>query len=213
MLTLLKREIEDNWVFFLAAVILAFACSLFIAWQLYYVKANDEESFVTLLMMNAICGMLIFCGLGAAQMYWDRTRKVSALLATLAVTRNKIFVARILAGALVVVVGFLPGVWTMTFVLKMVEPTTGVKYWQVYGFTPEIWIPFLLFCFGSYCVGMQGGWTSNKIMPTLGAMLLSFILFGVIIIKGFELDAYLILIPFIVFCLLRAWRVFSTTAL
>ena len=162
---------------------------------------------ILVLIANAVGGIFIFCGLGAAQMYWDRIKRTSALLATLPVTRNQIFTARITTGGLAVVMGFLPTVGTMMVVSGMIESSS------VAGVGPVIWIPIFIFCLASYCVGLQTGWTSNRIMPTLGSLLLSLILTGVIWIKGFELDAYLILIPFIACCLFRAWRTFSTAAL
>ncbi|MGD0573313.1 MAG: hypothetical protein ABSB11_09895 [Sedimentisphaerales bacterium] len=207
MFTLIMREIEDNWVFLLAAALLACVFSFLIGWQMYYVNGSDEGSSLLVLIANAVGGMFIFCGLGAAQMYWDRIKRTSALLATLPVTRNQIFTARIATGGLAVVMGFLPTVGTMIVVSGMVESSS------VAGVGPVIWVLIFIFCLASYCVGLQTGWTSNRIMPTLGSLLLSFILTGVIWIKGFELDAYLILIPFIACCLFRAWRTFSTAAL
>jgi hypothetical protein len=77
--------------------------------------------------------------------------------------------------------------------------------------TLEIWIPVFLFCFASYCIGLQVGWTSNK-SPTLGALGLSLILIPIILIKGFGWDIYAILISFIAACLIRAWFKFSRSA-
>jgi hypothetical protein len=210
MFTLILREIEDNWVFLVAAAILACAFSFFVGWQMYSANIGNAEVSLLLLIANAVCGIFIFCGLGAAQMYWDRMKRISALLATLPVTRNQIFTARIAVGGLAVMMGFLPTVGTMVVVSGMVEPSSTDNLGPVYG---GIWILIFLLCIASYCVGLQTGWTSNRIIPTLGSLLLSWILTGVIWIKGFELDAYLILIPFIACCLFRAWRTFSTAAL
>jgi hypothetical protein len=213
MFTLILREIEDNWVFLVAAAILACAFSFLIGWQMYSVNGSNEGSSIVVLIANAVCGIFIFCGLGAAQMYWDRMKRISALLATLPVTRNQIFTARIAAGGLAVVMGFLPTVGTMMVVSGMVESSSIAGVGPVNAPVAGIWILIFLLCVASYCVGLQTGWTSNRIMPTLGSLLLSMILTCVIWIKGFELDAYLILISFIACCLFRAWRTFSTAAL
>jgi hypothetical protein len=213
MFTLIIREIQDNWVFFIAAAILTCAFSLIIGWQMYYVNGNNSEALITLLTINTLFGIFIFCGLGAAQMYWDRMKKVSALLTTLPVTRNKIFAARITAGLLAVAIGYLPTVVTITVVSSMIEPSSANNSEPVYGLPAEMWIPVFLFCIASYCIGLQAGWTSNKIIPTLGALLLSMILAGLIGIKGFSSDVYLILVPFITCCLFRAWRTYSSAAL
>jgi len=213
MFTLIIREIQDNWVFFIAAAILACAFSFLIGWQIYFINGMQSLPITILLMVNAVCGILIFCGLGAAQMYWDKMKRISALLTTLPVTRNQIFTARIAAGLLAVAIGFLPTVVTITAVSNLIGPSSIPGVGLVNGPTSEVWILIFLLCFASYCVGLQTGWTSNRIIPTLGSLLLSMILTCVIWIKGFELDAYLILIPFIACCLFRAWRTFSTAAL
>ncbi len=213
MFTLIIREIQDNWVFFIAAGILTFAFSLIIGWQMYYINGNNSEALITLLIINTVCGIFIFCGLGASQMYWDRMKKMSALLTTLPVTRNQIFAARIAAGLLAVAIGFLPTVVTITVVSSMIEPSSTNNVGPVYGLSAGTWIPVFLFCIASYCIGLQAGWTSNKIIPTLGALLLSMILAVLIGIKGFSPDLYLILVVFIACCLFHAWRTYSTTGL
>ena len=213
MLTLILREIEDNWVFLLAAALVAGVFSFLIGWQMYSVNGNNTGAVIAVLAVNAVFGIFVFCGLGASQMYWDRMKKISALLATLPVTRNQIFTARIVTGIIVVVIGFIPTVVTSEVISNLIEQSSTNNLAPVYGLTVGLWMPLFLFCFASYCVGLQTGWTSNRIMPTLGSLILSIILTGVILIKGFELDAYLILIPFTACCLFRAWRTFSTAAL
>ncbi len=213
MVTLIIREILDNWVFFILAVLMACVFSFIIGWQAYSVNANETVGIMITLVINAGCGIFVFCGLGASQMYWDRMKKISALLATLPVTRNQIFAARITAGGLAVVIGFLPAVITMTVVSGMIEPLRIAR--SGLAGVPEagIWLVLFLFCIVSYCTGLQAGWTANKIIPTLGALLLCVIMTGVIWIKGFALDAYLILIGIIICCLYRAWRTFAAAAL
>ena len=213
MFTLIIREIEDNWVFFVLSALMACAFSFFIGWQMYSINRGNEVPVIILLMANAVCGIFIFCGLGASQMYWDKMKKISALLTTLPVTRNQIFTARITTGLLAVVIGFVPAVITTTVVSNLIETSSTNNFGPGYGLSAGIWIPIFLLCVATYCIGLQAGWTSSKIMPTLGSLFLSLILVGVIGIKGFELDAYLILIPFIACCVFRAWRTFSTAAL
>jgi len=213
MFTLILREIEDNWVFFVAAALLACAFSFLIGWQMYYINGNSSEALIIMFIANAFCGIFVFCGLGASQMYWDKMKKISALLTTLPVTRNQIFTARITVGLLAVVIGFVPVVITTTVVSNLIETSSTNNFGPSYGLSAGIWIPIFLLCIATYCIGLQAGWTSSKIVPTLGSLFLSLILVGVIGIKGFELDAYLILIPFIACCVFRAWRTFSTAAL
>jgi len=211
MFTLILREIEDKWVFLFAAALLACICSFSVGWWMC-VLGNDISAITIILVVNAVFGIFVFCGLGASQMYWDRMKRISALLSTLPVTRNQIFTTRVTAGLLVVVIGFMPAVVTVEVISNFIGPSSVNNLAPFNGLTAGLWFPLFLFCLASYCIGLQMGWTSNK-MVTLGAWLLSLILSGVIWVKGFELQACLILVPFIVCCLFCAWRTFSTTAL
>lgn len=209
MLTLILREIEDNRVHFIMAIILAVFFSVIIGYNLYYDQKVSEGPVTLLALGNGITGMWIFCSMGSYQMYSDRTKKISALLATLAVTRKKIFIARVASGILAVLAGLLPAIGTMAIAMSMTEPETPVYIGNVLG----IWILILLFCFAGYCIGLLAGWSSNKITPTLGPFLLTPVMIGLIFIKGFELDLCFILVLLIIYCLLCAWRTYSTAAL
>jgi hypothetical protein len=213
MFTLIIREIQDNWVFFVLVLILTCCFSFAVGWEMYFINGMQLMPITVMLTINALCGLLIFCGFGASQMYWDRMKRISSLLTTLPVTRNQIFTARVAAGLLAISIGFLPTVATIMVMSNLIEPSSANNPGPVYGLTAGIWVLLFLLCFAGYCIGLQTGWTSNKIIPTLGALLLSLILTGVIWIKGFELGAYLILVPFIACCLFLAWRTYSTTGL
>ena len=208
MLTLIKREIEDNYVFFIVTLILTVIFSVLFFWMLYY-GVRDDAPFIVVPFWNAILGILIFCGFGAAQMYWDRMRKISALLATLAVSRKQIFAARVITGFLLVLIGFVPlTVITIAAVFtKSMEPTSTARLLY-----PEISIPVFLLGFLCYCIGLQAGWTSNRLISTIGALGLSCVLTSVIMIKGFGWEIYAILLFLIAACLIRAWYKFSTAA-
>jgi hypothetical protein len=203
------REIEDNRVFFIGTLILAVIFSGLFFWLLYYGEMDDGP-FIIVPIWNAFLGMLIFCGLGAAQMYWDRTRKISALLATLAVNRKQIFAARVITGFLLVLIGLVPlaGITITAVLTKSIEVSHSVRLLY-----PEISIPAFLLGFACYCIGLQAGWTSNRLIASLGAMGLSLILIPIILIKGFGWEIYAILISFIAACLIRAWFKFSRSAL
>jgi len=135
---------------------------------------------------------------------------VSSLLATLALTRKHIFIARVIAGFLLVLIGFVP----IVEAIIMAVSKTNVKLPPVHsGLYFEIIIPALLLGFACYCVGLQAGWTSNKVTPALMAFGLGSILIPVILIKGFGWEIYAILVLLITACLVRAWYKFSTAAL
>ena len=209
MLTLIMREIEDNWVFFVITVIFAVVISGMFFWLLYY-GTNEDVFFIGLPVFNAIFGMLVFCGFGAAQMYADRTKKVSSLLATLAIRRIHIYIARVIAGILLVLIGLAPlaGITFTAVFTRTAEPSHSIRLLY-----PEISIPVFLLGFACYCIGLQAGWTTNRLMPSLGAISLSIVLVSVILIKGFGWEIYAILVLFIAACLIRAWRIFLSAPL
>ena len=214
MLALIKREIEDNRVFFIAAIILAVIFSVLFVYQQYN-RERYGDMVVSFGIMISILMTAGLCALGAAQMYSDKTKKVSALLATLAVSRNQIFTARVITGVLLLLIGLVPFAGTIFAVIPKIvvelklEPSTPIRS----GLYAEILVPVLLLGFACYCIGLQAGWTSNKIMPSLGALGLCIILISVIVIKGFDWEIYAILISLIAACLIRAWFKFSRSAL
>jgi hypothetical protein len=206
------REIEDNRVFFIAAIILALIFSVLVVYQQFDDGKYEsvESVIVNFGTMISVLLVMAFCAMGAAQMYWDKTKKVSALLATLAVTRNQIFIARVIAGFLLVLIGFVPIAETIITAASRL----GVSFLPIHrGVYFAILVPAFVLGFASYCIGLQAGWTSNKVRPTLGSLGLSFILIPIILIKGFGWEIYAILFFLIAACLIRAWYKFSTAAL
>jgi ABC-type transport system involved in multi-copper enzyme maturation permease subunit len=203
------REIEDNRVFFFGVLLLVVIISVLFAWQLYY-GTSDDGPFIMVPVLNAIFGTLIFCAMGAAQMYWDRMKKISALLATLAVSRNQIFIARVFTGFLLVLIGLVPlaGTTITAVFTRPLEPGSLVRLLY-----PEVAIPVFLLGFACYCIGLQAGWTSNRVAPTLGSLGMSIILITAVLIKGFGWEIYTILVLLIAACLIRAWRTFLTAPL
>jgi hypothetical protein len=67
--------------------------------------------------------------------------------------------------------------------------------------------------FACYCLGLQTGWNSGKIIPTLGGIALTCIFVPLIIVKGFGLHIVVILVLFIVASLIRTWHTFMSTSL
>jgi hypothetical protein len=212
MFTLIIREIEDNRVFFVAVVILAVIFGALIVYEQFYGIEKYESFIIPFGAMISVPLGMAFCGMGAAQMYGDKTKKFSALLATLAVNRGHIFAARVIAGFLLVIIGFVPIV--VTAIAAVSELGKQFPFAPIHkGIYFEILIPALLLGFACYCIGLQAGWTSNRVTAILGALGLSLILIPVILIKGFGWEIYAILVLLIAACLIRAWYRFSTAAL
>ena len=208
MFTLIKREIRDNSVSFVLAIVIS---AVLIGGAISI--ANDPGSrgnlptlmFSFFLVTFTIVG---FCAMGSTQMYNDKTHKISALLATLSVARTEILIARIIAG-IGAILTFLTPLFITVMILLHLTGTLAA----VYGLALQVFFALFLLSFACYCLGLQTGWTSSKIVPTLGGLGLSLILISVILVKGFGPQTIAILLLFIIASLINTWHKFMSTSL
>jgi hypothetical protein len=150
-----------------------------------------------------------FCGLGASQMYLDRTRKISAFLSTLAVSRNRILLARIITGILVILTFLLPLTISAATLLRLYVTPVLIYPGMVF----DIFTAAFLMAFACYCIGLQTGWNSGKVAPTLGGIALTCVFVPLIFVKGFGLQIVVILVLFIIASLIRIRHTFLTKSL
>ena len=211
MFTLIKREIQDHIVYFIGAAIFS-AIFIIISVSLihnYDPQKNPPVFSIGLGVPPVTLVILGFCAMGAAQMYTDRNRKISAFLSTLAVSRNRILLARITTGILAILTLFVPLTITAVVLLRLYVPPV-LRY---PGIVFEIFTAEFLMAFACYCLGLLTGWNSGKITPILGGIVLTCIFVPLIFVKGFGLHIVVILVLFIVASLLRTWHTFITTSL
>jgi TM2 domain-containing membrane protein YozV len=208
MFALIKREIQDHIAYFIGAAVLS---AILVALLIPAMYSDPVERPVFIgLSLPVILALIIGCaGMGVTQMYLDRTRKISALLSTLAVSRNRILLARIIAGILAILTVLLPLTVTAVVFRRLLLPPIPIYSGLIF----DISVVAFLTGFACYCLGLQTGWTSNKITPTLGALLLTCVLVSLIPVKGFGLHIKAILVLFIVASLIRIWRKFMSTSL
>jgi hypothetical protein len=206
MLNLIAREIRDNIVSVaLPCLVSALGITLAIIFTLSRVRGGILPPTI---MVTPIL-LLAFCGLGASQAYGDRANRISSLLATLGVTRNRIFAARVLAGLLTVLVSLVPLAVTTILLLWMFAPPL-----EFYGrMVVAISLTVLLVAVACYCAGLLVGWTTSKAWLLAGSVLLLLSLVSLIVIKGFGLDAMAILLLFIGATLWYAWHTFTSASL
>ncbi len=118
MFALIKREIQDHIVYFIGAAVFA---AIFIIMSVSLIHQYDpkEPPVFSIGLGVPAFTIVIFgiCAMGATQMYLDKTRKISALLSTLAVSRNRILLARIITGILAILTLLVP--LTITAVILM----------------------------------------------------------------------------------------------
>jgi ABC-type transport system involved in multi-copper enzyme maturation permease subunit len=213
MFTLIKREIEDHIAYFIGAAILSV---ILIILSILAVFAHDDPGNPPVLVLLSIPGtiVLIIClaGMGVSQMYTDRNRRISAFLCALPVTRGQILTARIITGILAILTLLVPVTITALALLRLFAPPVPI-YSGYSGFIFDIFIVTFLMSFSCYCLGLQTGWTSSRITPTLGGVALSFVLVPLILVKGFGSHIVVILVLFITASLVRTWHRFTSTSL
>jgi len=211
MFTLIKREIEDHLAFFLGAIIATpILIVLLVPVILNYHPPQEIPIYAIGLLIPVIVIVVIgMPAMGASQMYTDRTRRVSAFLSGLPVTRSQILVARIVTGVLAILIVVVPLTITGAVLRQMLLPPIPIYP----GLITDMSVTAFLMAFACYCLGLQTGWTSSKFTPTLGALALTFVLILLIVFKGFGLHTTVILIMFIIASLVRTWQKFMSAPL
>ncbi|MBE0535302.1 MAG: hypothetical protein IH624_06485 [Phycisphaerae bacterium] len=204
MWTLIKREIDDCRVFFVAGV----AHAVFVILVLISSLSGGLNIGAGAGPLFLLVGMLLFCGMGAGQMYMDRTRGISCFLSTLSVTRGAIFTARVITGVLLILVTLVPMAAGGVIVLKVVlQPIPAYQTMFL-----DIARTVFLLSLACYSLGLLTGWAPGRVIPTLGGATLTFILMPIVIIKGFGVETAAILVLLTVAALLRSRQHFVSTS-
>ncbi len=209
MFTLIKREIQDHIVYFIGAVALSAILIAMLVSAVYYSEASSQPVFVGLSIPVFVVLIIGCTAMGVSQMYTDRNRKVSTFLSALPVTRDRILAARIITGLLAIVIIILPLTITGKILWRLFAPPIPIYPGVIFDIST---VSFLML-FACYCIGLQTGWTSGKVTPTLGGIVLACIFVPLILIKGFGLQIVVILVLFIIASLIRIWHTFMTTSL
>lgn len=208
MFTLIKREIEDNIAYFAAAALFSTALVIVVI-SLAYNAEELSEVALSLSIPIIVLAILGFSAMGASQMYTDKTRKISAFLSTLRVTRTQILAARIVTGILTILILLVPLAVTAAVLLRIFPPP-----FPIYPhFISEIFTAVFLTGFACYCLGLQLGWSPNKVIPVLGSIGSTAVIVPLIIIKGFGACTAIIMLLLIVASLTRTWQKFKSTPL
>ena len=209
MFTLIKREIEDHLVYFIGVGIVSAILTIISILIVFEDNPVGPDVFFFPLILAAIVVMVGLCGMGVSQMYTDRSRRISAFLSTLPVSRDQILAARIIVGILAILTFLVPLTITAVVLLRLFAPPVPMYS----GLISDIFIVTFLMSFACYCIGLQTGWTSSKVTPTLGGLTLTCILVTLILVKGFGLHIVVILLLFIIASLVCTWHKFASTSL
>ena len=199
-LILLKREISDHLGYLVAAIIVAALLITAIIPAIYQNDLDNSIGLIISITILAAIGIVIgLCAMGATQMYTDRSRKISAFLSTLPVTRSQILMARITAGLAVILIILVPPTVAASVILRVLIPSVPVFE----GVVLDLSVGLILLAFSCYCLGLHTGWSLSKTVPTLGAIGFTAILSPIIIIKGVGPELTAILLCFITASLFR----------
>lgn len=211
MLTLIRREIVDHLLYI---VVTCAAAALWIWIAVYVVLWANEPGMLLVFSMGLIPALLIgYCGLGASQMYGDRAHRISTLLCTLAVTRTRVLVARVVVGALTVLATIVPLAIGAALLLRLVLPAAGPFAAFRARAMIEVGTTVALAGFACYCMGLLVGWTTNKTWLLVGGVLLLAMAIFLVLVVGFGLQAMAILLALIAGSLLVTWDRFTSTSL
>jgi ABC-type transport system involved in multi-copper enzyme maturation permease subunit len=210
MFALIRREIRDHIAFFIGAVILSgilIGVSISLLFEFYMIDLAASRIGVVITVVTII--IIGFFAMGAIQMNTDRTRRISAFVLTLPVGRGRILLARMAAGTLAILILLVPLAIATTVLLRLFTPPIPVYS----GMLLEIFAGTFLVAFACYCIGLQAGWNSNRLGPSLGGLGLTCILVSIILVKGYGLHVTVILVLFIAASLIRTWHTFTSTSL
>jgi hypothetical protein len=218
MLTLIRREIEDNLIMFLLAGLIAVILAPAIVY-LAIDKATHSES--PLSFSSSALGASVFtlpcllsslaAVMGAAQMYTDRHRRISTFLCTLPTTRARILTARMLTGFLAIALGLVPVALAITITVRIfwIPPICDIYI----AFFTKVFLMTFLLAAACYCLALLMGWDSSLFLPVLGTLLLLAVLGWFVVIKGLHTHSALILSALILASATRMWLNFRSTSI
>ena len=147
--------------------------------------------------------------LGLIQMGIDKTRKVSAFLATLATTRTRILAARSIVGVIAILAIVLP-LAAAHVILQLVYPK--FVFGAVSLFT-RLFITAFLMSIACYSLGLLLAWRLKIYFAVPLCVLLEAMILSVVLVKGLGPQAYILLVLIAATALMRTWRGFKTSPL
>ena len=209
MFTLIKRELEESFVFLLLAAIVAGLTVMLIIAGFYY--GEDHERIIAIVPSFVFSGVMIllFGWLGVDQIYGDKNKHMNSFLCTLAVSRLQVFAAKIITGIICILTFVVPFVIMWWVVFPFVVPTNPLFVGMFFNGA----ITIFLVAVSAYCIGLQIGWQSNKIVPLIGGLLLMSVFLPIAVVKGFMAEGICFLVVFIAASMIRVWHKFKSVSL
>jgi hypothetical protein len=210
MFALIKREIRDHIIFFILAFILSgilVGFSISVLYGYRYIGRAVEQMGAWIVTVSIV--ILGFFAMGSVQIYNDRTRRISAFISTLPVSRSRILLAKLIVGMLAILTLLLPLLIATIILLRLLSPPIPMFG----GIIVDVFTGLFLTALACYCIGLQTGSKSGKPGAAIGGLALTFILISLVFVKGFGAPLVVLLVLFIIASLIRVWHTFTTMSL
>ena len=213
MWILFKREVESIavWLLFLSVVmgiiILVMIKDFF--GDLETVPVGLSVYFFKPVRVSLSVLPLISAAIGVGQIFKDRRDGVSKFLCTLAVSRNRIMATRILAGVVGISLIIASVILVELVLLMMYRPVVPVD-WSPF---MSMWLTVFLVNLSAYALGLSQGWKSNRFVRAIGILVIGFVVVGVIMIKGYDLTGWLLLVLIAVAGFVVTFQQYTKTSL
>ncbi len=188
MPTLIWREIVDHGAHLVLAAFLSLTISVVLV-LLSMQGTHEEMAMAPVFALLGAFAVFGFCFMGIAQMYSDRTNRISSFLLAWPVTRGQILLARFLVGLLGVLLLLVPV--TVTALIVQADHMPPLAFYA--SIIAKIWVTFFLAALASYGLGLNLGWHSRKVVLLFGALTLPLIVLALLLGKGYDLGAIAVL--------------------
>jgi hypothetical protein len=197
MWTLIKRELKDNckgmlgWVYALVIADVVFSISYLKRYQIDVENIlgfmKDYEGFFNICILSLA---LFAVGLGIYQIYSDQMKKISAFLVMQAMTRERVFFAKMITGIVLVFIGTIIPSVSVIVILKIHPPLLPIDYSALF----IKWMLALVFCLTSYLSGLAFGLSKSQWMLIFSPMILLVLVLAMMFIEFSPTSKFIVLI-------------------
>ncbi len=212
MWTLIKREIEDNYIYILLmllpAVIYTGVFALFLTGSLSN-NRRFADTMSVLYILLIIIAFLLFKAFGWAQMYMDLNRKAPAFIITHPTNRGRLFLSKVITGLAAVFIIMTTLNFIFNFIIRSMAFTISTVDYGLNG----IYTTLTLAGFAIYAIALNCGLMEGKKRSALISLFVGVLLTTMIFIKGFGPEMQTLTILFTAGFLYSAWNRFKTMPL
>ena len=203
LFTLIKRQIVDNAVYFLAAI--GVSAVLIIA--IISITLSEDITYLSLYTVFLIITAPILVGIGSyllglVLVNSDKTSGITTTLSVLPIRRGQILIARLVTYTLIILTLLGP----VTIIGAILWEFLGPPDWLFHNWLADTFIGISLMALACYCLGLIAARRAETFASALRALPPVPILMLLIVIKGFGWPLLAVLLPFLAVSLFRCWK-------